>query len=179
MLRSGELVMVLSPFARACLLAAVLVGSGTGTVSAQNVIRAGAWEGFATRDSDGKFDRCVLYNRTIEALTASPSNMLGITEDRSGRVGFMVFFEPRTLTRAENSTLQIKLGQGGPIDLPATVLSDFHAVTSGGLSTAAALRLREAKAVDVSVEGHSQTFELPDVGSVLDELQSCVENNRE
>ena len=30
------------------------------------------------RDTDNKFDRCVLYNRTVQALTASPYQMLGI-----------------------------------------------------------------------------------------------------
>src|SRR5690349_17365258 len=53
----------------AALLLALLTAS---PAPAQNLISQGGWEGFATRDTDNKFDRCVLYNRSVQMLTASP-----------------------------------------------------------------------------------------------------------
>src|ERR1700693_5362601 len=68
---------------RMALLLALLTA---GSAVAQNLITQDGWEGFAMRDSDNKFDRCVLYNRTVEALTASPYGMLGITRDAAGHI---------------------------------------------------------------------------------------------
>ena len=53
------------------------------------------------RGADNSFDRCVLYNRTVAALTASPYEMLGITLDATGRVGLLVFYGPGQLTRGD------------------------------------------------------------------------------
>src|ERR1051325_9924585 len=67
--------------------ALVLVLLAGGPVRAQNAISQDGWEGFAMRDTENKFDRCVLYNRSIQALTASPYQMFGITRDDAGRPG--------------------------------------------------------------------------------------------
>jgi hypothetical protein len=164
------------------LLRAWLAGIGLSAAlicaaGAQNVIRHGGWEGFATRDNDGKFDRCVLYNRTIELLTASPSNMLGLTEDAKGSVGLMVFFEPRTLVRSESSAILVRIDQGAPVRLPAAILSDFHAVTTGNFDAATIAALRAAKTIEVTVEKNMLRFELADPAGVLDGLQACVSEN--
>lgn len=45
----------------AVLVALLVVGSA----GAQNSISQDGWEGFATRDAANRFDRCILYNRTI------------------------------------------------------------------------------------------------------------------
>src|SRR5262249_290328 len=61
-----------------------------GPAGAQNMISQDGWEGFAMRDLDNKFDRCVLYNRSVQALTASPYQMFGITRDATGRTGLLI-----------------------------------------------------------------------------------------
>src|SRR5215471_18604697 len=106
----------------AALLLALLAA---GPARAQNLISQDGWEGFAMRDTDNKFDRCVLYNRSVQALTASPYQMFGITRDPAGRIGLLVFYEPRTLTRGE-TTVTLKLDQRAPISVSGDVLSDFH-----------------------------------------------------
>jgi hypothetical protein len=153
----------------AALLIAVL---GTAPAGAQNLISQDAWEGFAMRDADNKFDRCVLYNRSVQALTASPYQMLGITRDPAGRIGLLVFYEPRTLTRGE-TTVSLKLDQRAPISVSGEVLSDFHVnVTTLDPPTLAALR--DAKALEATVGGHTIRFELNDTGAVLDRLETCI-----
>ncbi len=82
--------------------AALLIAMAmSGPAGAQNLITQDGWEGFATRDADNKFDRCILYNRTVAALTASPYDMLGITRDAAGRIGLLVFYGPGLLRRGE------------------------------------------------------------------------------
>ena len=58
---------------RAAINAALLLALlAAGPAGAQNMISQDGWEGFAMRDAENKFDRCVLYNRSIQALSASP-----------------------------------------------------------------------------------------------------------
>ncbi|MBO0759414.1 MAG: hypothetical protein J2P54_26545, partial [Bradyrhizobiaceae bacterium] len=69
-----------------------IVNVGTESATwAQNRIAVGRWQGFAVRDPENKFDSCVLYNRTIDQLTISPYEMLGITRAANGDVGLLVF----------------------------------------------------------------------------------------
>ena len=156
------------PTSAALLIAWAMVGPAGG----QNLISQEGWEGFAMRDAENKFDRCVLYNRTVQALTASPYQMLGITRDAAGRIGLLVFYDPRTLTRGE-TTLRLKLDQRAPVSVAATALSDFH-VNVAALEPATLAALRDAKAIEATVEGHMIRFELADVGAVLDRLDACV-----
>jgi hypothetical protein len=152
------------------LLIATLVAAQPG--QAQNMISQEGWEGFAMRNADNKFDRCVLYNRTIQALTASPYGMLGITRDAAGNIGLLIFYDPRTLTRGA-TTVRVKLDQRSPVSLPGEVLSDFHVnVTSLDPETISALR--DAKTLEATVDGHTIRFDLSDGGAVLDRLDSCV-----
>lgn len=153
----------------AALLIAVLAA---GPAEAQNLIAQDGWEGFATRDADNRFDRCVLYNRTVQALTASPYDMLGITRDAAGRIGLLIFYEPSTLTRG-SATVQLKLGQRPPVPVGGTVLSDFH-VAVPALDAATLTALRDAKEIEATVDGHPIRFDLADVGAVLDRLDTCV-----
>ena len=62
-------------------IALLIAALAAAQARAQNPISQDSWEGFALRDADNKFDRCVLYNRSIQALTASPYQMFGITRD--------------------------------------------------------------------------------------------------
>lgn len=143
-----------------------------GPAGAQNLISQDSWEGFATRDADAKFDRCVLYNRSVQALTASPYGMLGITRDAAGRIGLLIFYEPRTFTRGE-TTVRLRLDQRPQLTVAGTVLSDFH-VNVPALEPAVVAALRDAKAMEATVDGKSIRFELADVGAVLDKLDTCV-----
>jgi hypothetical protein len=143
-----------------------------GTAHAQNLIAQDGWEGFATRDADNQFDRCVLYNRSVQALTASPYGMLGITRDAAGRIGLLIFYEPRTLTRGA-ATVQLRLGQRPPVSVAGTALSDFH-VNVPALDAATLAALRDAKEIEATVDGHAIRFALADVGAVLDRLDACV-----
>jgi hypothetical protein len=153
----------------ATLLIVVLSAAPAG---AQNLITQNGWEGFALRDAANDFDRCVLYNRSIQALTASPYQMLGITRDAAGRIGLLIFYDPRTLTRGE-TTVTLRLDQRAPVSVPGDVLSDFHVnVTTLDLPTLAALR--DAKAIEATVDGHTIRFELSDTGALLDRLETCV-----
>jgi hypothetical protein len=143
-----------------------------GSTVAQNLITQDGWEGFAMRDSDNKFDRCVLYNRTVEALTASPYGMLGITRDAAGHIGLLVFYEPRALTRG-NTPVRLKLDQRAVIAVPGDVLSDFH-VRVPALDNDTVAALRDAKTIEATVGGHTIRFDLANVGAVLDRLDACV-----
>jgi len=143
-----------------------------GRAGAQNLISQDGWEGFATRDAEAKFDRCVLYNRSVQALTASPYGMLGITRDAAGRIGLLIFYEPRTLTRGDTS-VQLKLDQRAPVSVAGTALSDFH-VNVPALDPASVAALREARTMEATAEGKLIRFELADVGTVLDKLDACV-----
>jgi hypothetical protein len=152
--------------------AAVLAAVAAAPAGAQNLISQDAWEGFATRDADNKLDRCVLYNRSVAALTASPYQMLGITRDPAGRIGLLIFFDPSTLTRGE-TTVRLRLDQRPPVSVAATALSDFH-INVAALDPATLSALRDAKALEATVEGHTVRFDLADVGAVLDKLDACV-----
>jgi hypothetical protein len=143
-----------------------------GAAHAQNLISQDGWEGFAMRDPSNHFDRCVLYNRSVQALTASPYDMLGITRDAAGRIGLLIFYEPRTLTRGA-ATVQLRLGQRAVMPVSGTVLSDFH-VNVPALDPPTLAALRDAKEIEATVDGHGIRFDLADVGAVLDRLDACV-----
>ena len=140
--------------------------------AAQNAISQDGWEGFATRDAEAKFDRCVLYNRSIQALTASPYGMLGVTRDADGRIGLLIFYEPRTFTRGD-TTVRLKLDQRPPVMVAGTALSDFH-VNVPALEPATVAALREAKTMEATVEGKPIRFDLADIAAVLAQLDACV-----
>jgi len=155
--------------ARTALLLALVCA---GRAAAQNLITQDGWEGFAMRDADNKFDRCVLYNRTVAALTASPYGMLGITRDAAGHIGLLVFYEPRALTRG-NTTVRLKLDQRAVVAVPGDVLSDFH-VNVPMLEPETVAALRNAKTIEATVGGHTIRFDLANVDAVLDRLDACV-----
>lgn len=156
------------------LIAAALVAAllATGQTAAQNLITQDGWEGFAMRDSNNNFDRCVLYNRTVEALTASPYDMLGITRDAAGHIGLLVFYEPRALTRG-NTTVRLKLDQRPVVTVAGDVLSDFH-VDVPTLDNDTVAALRDAKSIEATVGGHTIRFDLANTGAVLERLDACV-----
>jgi len=157
------------PTAAALLVALLVTANQAG---AQNLISQDGWEGFAMRDAETRFDRCVLYNRSIQALTASPYGMLGITRDAGGRIGLLIFFEPRTLTRGD-TTVRLKLDQRPPVTVAGTALSDFH-INVPALEPATVAALREAKALEATAENKPIRFELAEVGAVLEKLDACV-----
>ena len=154
----------------AALLIALLVTANQ--AGAQNMISQDSWEGFAMRDAETRFDRCVLYNRSVQALTASPYGMLGITRDAGGRIGLLIFYEPRALTRGD-TTVHLKLDQRPQVTVAGTALSDFH-INVPALEPATVTALRDAKTIEATVEGKTIRFELGDVGAVLDKLDACV-----
>jgi hypothetical protein len=141
------------------------------------VIRRGDWGGFVTRNAEGRFEQCVLYNRTIEALNASPANMIGLARDAAGRVGLQVFFEPRTLVRADRIAIALGIDQRPPISIAGQAVSDFHAVTTAGLDAATLTALRSATTLDVTVDKRTLRVKLDDIGGVLDALRDCVAAN--
>lgn len=153
----------------AALLAALLA---IGHAAAQNLITQDGWEGFAMRNAENDFDRCVLYNRTVEALTASPYDMLGITRDAAGRIGLLIFYEPRTLTRGK-TTVRLKLDQRPAAPFAGEALSDFHANVPT-LDPDTVTALRDAKTVEATVDGHTIHFDLSNTGAVLERLDACV-----
>jgi hypothetical protein len=153
----------------AALLIAIAMAAPAG---AQNLIIQEGWQGFAMRGADNSFDRCVLYNRTVAALTASPYEMLGITLDATGRVGLLVFYGPGQLTRGDKQIV-LKLDQRAPVTVAAEVLSDFH-VNVAALDPATLVALRDAKAIEAVIDGRTIRFELSAVGAVLDRLETCV-----
>jgi len=154
----------------AALLIALLVTANQ--AGAQNMISQDSWEGFAMRDAETRFDRCVLYNRSVQALTASPYGMLGITRDAGGRIGLLIFYEPRALTRGD-TTVRLKLDQRPQVTVAGTALSDFH-INVPALDPATVAALRDAKTIEVTVEGKAIRFEVGEVGAVLDKLDACV-----
>ena len=156
-------------------LLGALLGLAT-PLSAQNRIAAPGWEGFATRDNENHFERCVLYNKSIEALTISPYDMLGITRAANGQVGLMVFFKPSALKRGSNIPVTLRIDQQRIAALPGQALSDFH-VIAGPMGAEAVAALRQASAVEASAEGKTVRFEVADVGAVLDALDECVKAN--
>jgi hypothetical protein len=154
----------------AAALAAALLAAGH--AAAQNLIAQDGWEGFAMRDSNNVFDRCVLYNRTVEALTASPYDMLGVTRDATGHIGLLVFYEPRALTRG-NATVRLKLDQRPVVTVAGDVLSDFH-VNVPTIDNDTVAALRDAKSIEATANGHTIRFDLANLGAVLERLDACV-----
>lgn len=141
---------------------------------AQNLITQGGWEGFAMRTPDGKFDRCILYNRTIQALNSSPYEMLGISRDASGGVGLIAFYRPRALTRDARTPVAVKLGARPPVTLAGTVMSDFHVVVPGPLDAGVTAALREAPTIEITTESKTLAVPVAGVAAVLDRLDECV-----
>jgi hypothetical protein len=160
------------PVYRGILVALVVAALAAAPGHAQNLISQDGWEGFALRDTDNKFDRCVLYNRSVQALSASPYQMLGVTRDAAGRIGLLVFYEPRTFTRGA-TTVRLKLDQRAPVSVPGEAVSDFH-IQVPALDVATLTALRDAKAIEAAVDTHTIRFELANIGAVLDRLDACV-----
>jgi len=146
------------------------------SANAQNRIAAAGWEGFATRNAENDFDRCVLYNKSIEALSAAPYDMLGITRSASGQVGLLVFFRPSALKRGDNVPLTLRI-DNRPVALTGQALSDFHISVAGPIGAETVDALRQASSVEASAEGKTVRFEVSDVGAALDALEACVKNN--
>lgn len=142
-------------------------------VAAQNLIVQDGWQGFAVRGPDGKFDRCILYNRTVEALNASPYDMIGLSRDGAGHIGLIAFFEPRSFTRGAQP-VKLKLDQGVALSLAGNVISDFHVVVPGPFSADTVAALRGTAAVEVTVENKTIKIAVAGVGAVLDRLADCV-----
>jgi hypothetical protein len=141
---------------------------------AQNLIVQDGWQGFAVRSPDGKFDRCILYNRTVAALNASPYDMMGLSRDGAGQIGLIFFYQPRSLTRAAQQAVRLKLDQRAPLSLTGDVISDFHIVVPGPFSAEAVAALREARSVEATVENKTIRINVAGVGAALDRLADCV-----
>ena len=157
-------------------IALLLTMGGCTAANAQNRVTSEGWEGFATRTPDDKLDRCVLYNRTIAALNSSPYDMLGLTRDRDGKVGLMVFYRPRMLTRGEQVGVTLKINDDQPVALTGEIPSDFH-VVSAGVPEAVVSALRSAKTIEAVTEGHAIRFSVKAVDQALDALETCVQQN--
>jgi hypothetical protein len=140
----------------------------------QNRIATPGWEGFATRDADNKFDRCVLYSKSIEALTMSPYDMLGITRSAKGDVGLLVFFEPSALKRGSNVTVALGINGHSVGPLTGQALSDFHISIAGPMAENTVAALRQATSIEATAEGKTVKVGVSDVGAVLDALDNCV-----
>jgi len=153
-------------------LAVALALFSAGPAGAQNAISQDGWEGFATRDAENRLDRCILYNRTVQALSASPYEMLGLSRDLSGRIGLLIFYTPRKLTRGEKQ-VRLRLDQRPPVTVAGEALSDFH-VSVPSLDAGTVTALREAKSLEATVEGQTIRFDLAAVGPALDRLETCI-----
>jgi hypothetical protein len=152
-----------------------IVNVGTASATwAQNPIAVASWQGFAVRDPENKFDLCVLYNRTIDRLTISPYEMLGITRAANGNVGLLVFFTPGALTRESDVPVNLKV-DGHPFPpLSGVAKSDFHVSVAGPLGPDELAALRGAKEIEATAENKTITFTVADIGAVLDTLDACV-----
>jgi hypothetical protein len=158
---------------------AAAAGLAATPLAAQNLISQGGWEGFAMRQPDGRFDRCVLYNRTVPALNASPYGMIGLTRDGSGYIGLMVFFEPRTLTRAAPASVRMRIDEEAPMSLSGEAVSDFHVVIPSPLDSRTVAAMRNARKIEFSTDAKTIRLTVADMGTdmgaVLDRLKTCVE----
>src|SRR5262249_22684613 len=67
-----------------------LTQCGNLPVFAQNRVSSAGWEGFATRTPEGRLEGCILYNRTVDKLNASPYDMLGLSRDTAGKLSLLV-----------------------------------------------------------------------------------------
>jgi hypothetical protein len=165
------------PLIRELALILALLLAGSGPVAAQSRIGQSGWEGFTAAGSDGKFERCVLYNRSIEALNDSPYDMLGLTRDVAGHTGMLVFYQPRALTRGTGVTARVRLDQHPPVTLTGDVTSDFHIQLLGQLDAKFVEALRQAKTLEAVTQGQTTKFNLVEPGAVLDALAACVKAN--
>jgi hypothetical protein len=157
-------------------MAVLVTLSGCLPAPAQNRVTSEGWEGFATRTPEDRLERCVLYNRTIDALNVSPYDMLGLSRDTEGKVGLLVFYRPRTLTRSEHVGFTLKINDEPPVALDGEVPSDFH-VASGSVPAPVVSALRSAKTIEAVTEGHTIRFTVSNVGPALDALETCVRDN--
>ena len=157
-------------------IALVVTLSGSLVAIAQNRVTSEGWEGFATRTPEDRLERCVLYNRTIEALNSSPYDMIGLTRDAEGRVGLLVFYKPRTLTRGEHVGFTLRINDEPPVTLDGEVPSDFH-LASESIPAAVVAALRSARTIEAVTEGHAIRFAVSNVGPALDALEDCVRDN--
>ncbi len=162
-------------YGAAALLAGLLCA--VSVASAQNKIAHDKWEGFAIRKPEGAFDRCVLYNRAIGAISISPYEMLGISRDAAGHVGLLVFYTPSTLAREKDIPVVLKLDDHPPVTLTGRAISDFHIGVDGPLGAPVLAMLRTARRIEVSAEGHVIRFDVTDVGGALQTLSECVKAN--
>ena len=162
-------------------LPALAAGLAAVPLAAQNLIAQGGWEGFAMRRPDGRFDRCVLYNRTVPALNASPYGMMGLTRDGSGNTGLMVFFEPRSLARGEPTTIQMRIDDEAPVSLSGDAVSDFHVVIPAALDSRTVTAIRKARKFEFATDTKTTRLKVADMGvdmgAVLDRLKTCVDTN--
>jgi hypothetical protein len=143
---------------------------------AQGRLAVPGWQGFVLRGPDGKLDRCVLYNRSVEALNASPYEMLGLTGNRSG-IGLLVFYRPGALLRNAAASLILKLDENAPAALTGEVISDFHLAVPPPLPAGVLDQLRGARTPEVTVQGLTLSVELAEVAAVLEALAACVKAN--
>ena len=155
------------------LVCIVNVGTASPTC-AQNRIAVAGWQGFAVRDPENKFDSCVLYNRTIEQLTISPYEMLGISRTANGDVGLLVFFTPGALTREADVPVNLKVDAHPLPTLSGVAKSDFHVSIAGPLGPNELAALRGAKEIEATAENKTITFTVADIGAALDTLDECV-----
>jgi len=171
------LVVKLGALTAALVLADLLSPASTPLAHAQNHIATPGWEGFVTRDSENKFDRCVLYNKSIEALTAAPYDMLGITRSGTGQVGLLVFFSPSTLKRGTNIPVTLRIDNRRVPPLIGQALSDFHINVAGPIGADTLAALRQATSIEASAQGKTVRYQVSDVGAALDALDDCVKAN--
>jgi hypothetical protein len=161
----------------AAAILAIVVLMANEPLRAQNMIAQDGWEGFAMRTPEGRFDRCVLYNRTVPALNASPYGMLGISRDAKAGIGLMVFYQPRSLTRSTQTVVELRIDDRPPVALAGEAVSDFHVVVPGPLDQATLSALRDAKAIEITAEAKPARFSLTGVAAVLERLRICVDAN--
>jgi hypothetical protein len=158
-------------------VAAMIYSATASTATAQNRIGTPGWEGFALRDPEGKFDRCVLYNRSIDALSVSPYEMLGITRAATGQVGLLAFFTPSALTRGRNIAVNLRIDGRTFAPLSGAAISDFHVSVGGPIGATTLDALRQAKVIEATAENKTIRFEVANVDAVLDTLDECVQAN--
>lgn len=143
---------------------------------AQNFIAQNGWEGFVVRNTEGKFDYCVLYNRKIDALNASPYDMFGLSRDLRG-VGLFVFYQPRTFRRGDQPAIQLKVDDHAPVTLTGNALSDFHVAVASPLDADVIGAVRQARTIEATTGGKSIEFAVSRIDSVLDRLDACANAN--
>jgi len=152
-----------------------IVNVGTASATwAQNRIAVAGWQGFAVRDPENKFDSCVLYNRTIDQITISPYEMLGITRAANGDVGLLVFFTPGALTRESDVPVNLTVDGHALPPLGGVAKSDFHVSVAGPIGPDEVAALRAAKQIEATAENKTIKFTVADIGAALDTLDECV-----